>query len=278
MMSQFLLYLYYLYLPKMSSLPLIITTLLEPLQFILLSLSYLPRTFLTIISHPSQNISALFHWHTFQDLWFATLWQTWGPTFAEQGSPQVSPLISAHAKGVVLDIGPGAGNWIHLFTDAKGVSKIYGVEPNIGHHAALRQKIKQAGLSGKYELVGAGAEELPYLGLGITRESVDTIVTLQVLCSVPDPEKLIRDLYGYLKPGGRWIMYEHVKTHQRGFVEWYQWGLNFVWPHCFNGCNITRGTDEMIKTVGKWEQVKVGLRENQNDWMAVPGMKGYYVK
>jgi hypothetical protein len=39
---------------------------------------------------------------------------------------------------------------------------------------------------------------------------------------VPAPERLVRELYGYLKPGGVWIVYEHVKTKETGWIEWYQ--------------------------------------------------------
>lgn len=148
-----------------------------------------------------------------------------GAQFAEGSAPVVKELLSG-ARGVVLDIGPGAGNWVHLYVNPTkgggGVTKIYGVEPNLDQHASLRRKVREAGLEGVYEIVGAGAEELRGLGLGIGNGSVDTVVTKQVLCSVPGPERLVRELYEYLKPGGVWIMYEHVKTKERGWVDWYQ--------------------------------------------------------
>jgi SAM-dependent methyltransferase len=50
----------------------------------------------------------------------------------------------------------------------------------------------------------------------VQRGSVDTIVTVQCLCSIPGPERVIRDLYPLLKPGGRWIVYEHVRTKFQG--------------------------------------------------------------
>lgn len=40
----------------------------------------------------------------------------------------------------------------------------------------------------------------------------DSIVCIRVLCSVPDPEKTIADLYSMLKPGGKMIILEHVKN------------------------------------------------------------------
>ena len=121
-------------------------------------------------------------------------------------------------EGLTVSDGGGGGSG----AGRTAVTKIYGVEPNVEWHASLRRKVQEAGLEGVYEVVGAGAEELGTLGLGIDKGSVDTVVTKQVLCSVPKPERLVRELYGYLRPGGVWIMYEHVKTEEKGWVEWYQ--------------------------------------------------------
>jgi SAM-dependent methyltransferase len=40
----------------------------------------------------------------------------------------------------------------------------------------------------------------------------DTIVCIRVLCSVPNPEKTIADLYNMLKPGGKMIVLEHIRN------------------------------------------------------------------
>ncbi|KAI9823955.1 MAG: hypothetical protein M1819_001107 [Sarea resinae] len=260
-----------------------IIALLAPLYLIVLALTFLPRTVIKILRN--RQFSALLDWPTFQSIWFANFWSQIGPTIAEQGTPDVTPFISL-ARGVVLDIGPGSGEWLHLY-NAANVTKVYGVEPNIGHHATLREKVKKAGLEGTYEVIGAGAEDLKTLGLGIGKESVDTIVTLQVLCSVPEPATLIRELYDYLKPGGQWIMCEHVRTHQKGFVARYQANpclnglkeaLNIVWPRFFNGCSLLRNTDEMLKEVGEWDDVRMGLRMDSSKYSAVPGMVGVLTK
>lgn len=119
------------------------------------------------------------------------------------------------------------------------------------------------------------------MNLGIEEGTVDTVVTLAVLCSVPQPDQLIRDLYGHLKPGGKWIMYEPVRTPQAGFVAWYQGALDLVWGYFFNGCSITRATDEKIRRVGEWEDVKMGPPSGQREmyeYMIVPGMTGVLTK
>jgi SAM-dependent methyltransferase len=213
--------------------PTLVSTLWEPWYLMLVTLTFIPQTLLQILRHG--HLHALASWHAFQDAWFANVWAVLGSQFAAGSEPVVKDLLS-RARGVVLDIGPGAGNWVHLYPNpnpnprtqgAKGapgvpVTKIFGVEPNLEQHGSLRRKVKEAGLDGVYEVVGAGSADLGRLGLGIGKGTVDTVVTKQVLCSVPGPERLVRELYGYLKPGGVWIMYEHVKTKEGGWVEWYQ--------------------------------------------------------
>jgi len=201
----------------------LLETLWEPWYLMLVTLTFIPQTLLNIFRQG--QFATLASWHAFRDAWFANTWAALGPQFAEGRALVVKELLS-RAHGVVLDIGPGAGNWVHLYSNpAKGggrMTKIFGVEPNLEQHTSLRRKVREAGLEGVYEIVGAGAEELGGLGLGIGKESVDTVVTKQVLCSVPGPERLVRELYGYLKPGGVWIVYEHVKTKEGGWVGWYQ--------------------------------------------------------
>lgn len=89
-------------------------------------------------------------------------------------------------------------------------------------HALLRQQAAEAGLSDVYEVIGCGAQELKTRG-GIAPGSIDTIITVQSLCSIPTPQVIIRELYPLLKPGGKWLMYEHVKTkYQSSFVGYWQ--------------------------------------------------------
>jgi hypothetical protein len=73
-----------------------------------------------------------------------------------------------------------------------------------------------------YEIIGCGAEELQTKG-GMQKESIDTIMTVQCLCSIPTPELIIKELYPLLKPGGQWLVFEHIKTkHQGDFVGYWQ--------------------------------------------------------
>ena len=85
------------------------------------------------------------------------------------------------------------------------------MEPNTQSHSGLRQRALAAGLEGVYKILPVGIEDIAKETI-VEKGSVDAIVSLLCLCSIPEPEKNIRELYSYLKPGGRWYVYEHVKS------------------------------------------------------------------
>ena len=135
-----------------------------------------------------------------------------GPVFAARDEETVLPKLVPQASGTVLELGPGMGNQLPRY-DVSKLTKVYGVEPNAGLHDALRTKVKECGLENIYEIIPCGVEDVAALKKhGISAGSVDTVLSVQVLCSVPDPDEILRRLYILLKPGGRLITYEHVKS------------------------------------------------------------------
>ena len=135
----------------------------------------------------------------------------------ESSSPNPHPALS----GTVLEIGAGTGMWAEKLAGFPGVAKVYGVEPNLESAAKLRQLVKEKGLEGKYVVVPTGIEDRKGMAeAGLELGSVDCIVSVLCLCSIPEPDRNIKRLYGYLKPGGRWYAYEHVKIGME-----YPWGI-----------------------------------------------------
>ncbi len=170
----------------------------------------------TLISHlVTGNISDLTSWPKLRHAWFKHFWWWFGPGSKPLFAASVRPLL-AQASGTVLDIGPASGIWMPEFGEAVKnnpgkIKKIYGIEPNTLFHPQLLSQAKANGLEGIYEPVAAYAQDLE--GKGIEKGSVDTVITVHVLCSVGDhAETIVKELYEYLKPGGQWLVFEHVAS------------------------------------------------------------------
>ncbi|KAK4631952.1 Methyltransferase-like protein 7A [Fulvia fulva] len=252
--------------------------LLRPFLLLSYSAYYIVPTIISLIRE--LNLKPFFSLDAFKDEWFGRFWIWFGPASREYAAPAVMPLLQNSASGVCLDIGPGTGQWLYLFARAENpsITKIYGVEPNHAMHKSLWANAVKAGLGDVYEVIGCGAEELGTKG-GIDPGSVDTIVTVQCLCSIPTPELIIRELYPLLKPGGKWLVYEHVKTKYTGdFVAYWQKMINIIWPHFFNGCDITRPTDEWLLRAGEWEEVKLKPGAGEGPYDCVPHVIGTLTK
>lgn len=107
--------------------------------------------------------------------------------------------------------------------DKSKIDKIYGIEPCLDLHTELNRNIRAAGLSDIYTVVGCGVEDKDkLLEYGISPESVDTIVTIKVLCSVPSPEKTMTSLYQLLVPGGQWLVFEHTQNRHSWLTRLFQ--------------------------------------------------------
>jgi SAM-dependent methyltransferase len=217
---------------------------IEPFHFMGIALSYLPSTLLSLLL--ALDFRTLFSWSRLRAAWFGRFWARVGPDVRTNAEAKVIPLLQGRVthgrvppppsaedttttssfqeqggegtphppvSGTVLEIGPGSGMWTSIFSPKylPSITKVYGVEPNPAQHPALQRQIAAAGLDdGTYEIVPVGIEDLAASGR-VPLNSVDCIVTIMCLCSIPEPEHNIRQLYGYLKPGGRWYAYEHVK-------------------------------------------------------------------
>ena len=138
-----------------------------------------------------------------------------GPRFAKREEESSVPSLVASCHGTILEIGPGCGTQIPRFTRSN-VTKIYGAEPTLALHPALRDKAVQARIEDKYEVIPCAADDAKGLeSFGIVENSMDTILSAQVLCSVADVHQTAKGLYKLLKPGGELILFEHMKSPDR---------------------------------------------------------------
>ena len=122
------------------------------------------------------------------------------------------PSLVRSAQGKILELGPGPGNQIHRY-DPSLVNFIYAVDPNPHYGDNITANLKNANLQDKYKLLACGIEDSEILRReGITEGSMDTVLSIQVLCSVGDVKSVMREVWKLLRPGGSFVFWEHERN------------------------------------------------------------------
>lgn len=72
-------------------------------------------------------------------------------------------------------------------------------------------KVEKAGLQDKYKFLACGVEDSEILRReGVTEGSLNTVLSIQVLCAVRDLDSVMKEVWKLLKPGGSFVFWEHV--------------------------------------------------------------------
>jgi ubiquinone/menaquinone biosynthesis C-methylase UbiE len=142
--------------------------------------------------------------------------------------------------GRILEIGAGTGaNFSHL----PPRSTILALEPNPAMHPALERRAIEHDMD--LRLITEPAEAMP-----LEDDSVDTVICTLVLCTVDDPEAVLREVQRVLRPGGTFRFVEHVAAHPASPRRWLQRALARPWAWLFEGCQLCRHTEAAIEAAG----------------------------
>ena len=140
--------------------------------------------------------------------------------------------LLAEATGQTLELGAGTGLNLEYYPAAVG--ELVLTEPS--EHMAKRLSRRGANSDRAVEIVQAPAERLPFADA-----SFDTVVLTLVLCTVPDPQAALAEASRVLKPGGRLLFMEHVRSEDPRIARW-QDRLHRPWRFMGDGCNCNRDT------------------------------------
>ena len=141
--------------------------------------------------------------------------------------------------GDVLEIGGGSGANLRYFpTDAR----LTFLEPNPHMVRKLWRRAEKLGRD--IVVVQDTGEEMPF-----DDRSFDTVLTTLVLCTVSDLDAVVTEARRVLRPGGRFIFYEHVAaTGWAGRA--LQGGLNSAWRWATTGCHLNRDIESAVRSAG----------------------------
>jgi ubiquinone/menaquinone biosynthesis C-methylase UbiE len=195
---------------------------------------------------------------------FAALYDPMSATAERKFGAETKRKLLANARGRVLEIGVGTGlSFSHYPADVE----LVGVEPSAP--MLRRAKRRAAELHKDVTLVHAAAEELPF-----EDGSFDTVVNLAVLCSVRDQGRALAEARRVLRPGGRLLFVEHVRSDDPSVArrqDRYErpWG----WFAC--GCHPNRDTLGAIEAAG-FEVVELEREERPElPQLVRPHVKGW---
>jgi ubiquinone/menaquinone biosynthesis C-methylase UbiE len=157
----------------------------------------------------------------------------------EAGLRALREKVLAEAWGDVLEVGGGTGaNLPHY---GSGVKSLTITEPEAPMLKRLEPRVRK--VAPEATVVQAPAEKLPF-----EDDSFDTAVSTLVLCGVDDQSHALRELRRVLRPGGRLVFIEHVRSDEPGLARW-QDRLN--WLNRFVACcDCNRRTLDSIEAEG----------------------------
>ena len=169
---------------------------------------------------------------------FARLWTV----MSAHETPLLRRLRTENLAGLsgrVLEVGAGTGTNFAFYPDT--VTQVIALEPETRLAPKAREAAAQAPIP--VTVIQSTIESMP------DTEVFDAVVCSLVLCSVDDPEGVLRQLDSVLKPGGELRYFEHVASSGwRGSLQ--RLADATVWPRISGNCHTHRDTERAITEAG----------------------------
>jgi ubiquinone/menaquinone biosynthesis C-methylase UbiE len=149
--------------------------------------------------------------------------------------------LLAGLSGRVVEVGSGIGSNFAHYPDT--VTEVIAIEPE----PYLRAKSEEEAVNAPVpvRVVDAVAEALP-----VEDGSIDAGIVSLVLCSVPDQDAALRELYRKIKPGGELRFLEHVVSNRASRRRVQRFMDKTFYPRMAGGCHLTRDTRAAIERNG----------------------------
>lgn len=144
--------------------------------------------------------------------------------------------LLVQASGRVLEIGAGTGLNVAHYNGR--VEKLILTEPEEPMAKRLQVRVRRSGSD--VDVLRAEAERLP-----LPDNSIDTVVSTMVLCTVDDPARATDEIARVLRPGGQLLFIEHIRSEGRvrGHV---QDLFKEPWRRFARGCHCNRRTLDLL--------------------------------
>ena len=146
---------------------------------------------------------------------------------------------------------PNAPYYTRRLTGQGGLDVI-GVDPNDRMEGYARDSAAKAGMtsgrganSNSFRIVHGVSEALP-----LDDSSCDAVVCSLTLCSVVDPARSVAEIKRVLRPGGKFMFWEHVLSQTDPVLAQKQVDLTPAQVQRADGCHLDRKTGDTIREAG----------------------------
>ncbi len=144
----------------------------------------------------------------------------------------------SRARGDVLEVAVGTGLNLPAYP---AETKVTGLDLSPAMLDVARRRAVELGVD--VDLREGDAHELPF-----GDESFDTVVCTFSLCNIPDVDRAIGEMKRVLKPGGRLVLVDHIRSSVKP-VYWLQKVVEFASLR-FEGDHMTRRPLGSVKQAG----------------------------
>jgi ubiquinone/menaquinone biosynthesis C-methylase UbiE len=162
----------------------------------------------------------------------------------EGGLREMRAELLREAHGRTLELGAGTGHNLPHYQAS--VSELVLTEPDRFMAARLRKHLAaEAPTPSTTEVIESPAEALPF-----EDRSFDTVVATLVFCTVDDPERVAAEARRVLRPEGKLLYLEHVRSPDSERLARWQDRLERPWGWIGAGCHPNRPTDRTLPAAG----------------------------
>jgi SAM-dependent methyltransferase len=188
------------------------------------------------------------------DFVFAAIYDRISRRGEARGMGRRRGALVANARGRTLEIGAGTGANLPYYPS--GIEELILAEPFEPMRHRLELKLRESGSSAR--TLDASAEAIP-----LEDDSLDTVVSTLVLCTVDFPDRALAEAERVLRPGGQLLFIEHVRAPSPRMARW-QDRLETPWRHFAAGCRCNRATIASIAAAG------FSTEHEEAHWKGVP--------
>ena len=147
---------------------------------------------------------------------------------------------TAGLTGTVVEIGFGSG--LNLPVYPPEVHLVYAVEPALTARRLAETRIAESPV--EVEHIGLDGQSIP-----LADASCDGALSTFTLCTIPDVETALAEIYRVLRPGGRFHYLEHGLAPDASMQTW-QHRIEPFQRRLADGCHLTRDPTALVRAAG----------------------------